>query len=143
MSDNGDQQLKIYKVYNRDTGETHHSLATNAQDACKLAEWQIGDCFVSEVKEQRGHGKAGDPTLKVKIPCEVCLYQYAECRKPFRELCPCRPESPDVNEWKRQAILAHLCDFVGQDLKIRDYNLRQKWCSLDKAIRELKRHTSP
>jgi len=140
MSDNGNQQLKIYKLHNRDSGETRHSVAINPENACSLAGWPGRDCFVSEVKEQKGHGKAGDPLLKVKIPCNVCLYQYAECRKPFREQCPCRPESPDLNEWRRQAILAHLCDFTGQDLKIKDYHLQQKWCPLDEAIRELERH---
>jgi len=143
MSNNGDQQLKIYELHNRDTGERRISVATNAQDACSLAGWQIGDCFVIEVKEQRGHSKAGDPPLKVKIPCEVCLYQYAECQLPTDKECPCRPESPDLREWWRQAAEAHLCDFVGQQLKRNDYNLRQKWCPMDEAIRELEHHHLP
>ncbi len=143
MSNNGDQQLKIYELHNRSSGERHFSVATNAQEACSLAGWQIGDCFVSEVKEQRGHSKAGDPPLKVKIPCEVCLYQYTECQKPPREQCPCRPESPDRQEWYRQASQARLCQFTGQELKRHDYNLRLKWCPMEQAIRELEHHRSP
>ncbi|MBA7643198.1 hypothetical protein ES703_50917 [subsurface metagenome] len=143
MSKNAVQQLKIYELHNRNSGERHYSVATNAQDACSLAGWQIGDCFVTEVKEQRGHSKAGDPPLKVKIPCEVCLYQYTECRKPAREQCPCRPEAPDLTEWYRQARQAHLCQYVGQELKRDDYNLRLKWCPMDEAIRELEHHHLP
>ncbi len=126
MSNNGDQQLKIYELHNRDTGEKRYAVGVNQMDCCRLIGWKIGDCFITEVKEQRGHGKAGDPPLKVRIPCQVCLYQYAECQKPAREQCPCRPESPDLNEWWRQAAEAHLCDFVGQELNKNDYNLRLK-----------------
>jgi len=143
MSNNNSKSLKIYEIHNRSTGERHFSVATNGQDACSLAGWQIGDCFINEVKEQQGHSKAGEPPLKVKIPCHVCLYQYAECRLPGGQQCPCRPESPDQQEWYKQACLAHLCDFVGQQLKRDDYNLCQKWCPMDEAIRELEHHHLP
>lgn len=128
---------KLYEVTNRITGERWLAISDNAENACMQADWLIGDCYVREVTGQRGHSKAGEPPLKVKIPCRVCPFQYAECKKPDEADCPVHINSPDLNEWLKQAATAHLCLHVGQDLTMKDYNLSQKWVTLPKAIEEL------
>lgn len=137
MSDNESTNLKIYEVYNRSTGERHYSVAINAQEACNLAGWQIRGCFVTEAKLQYKPAPHHKAMLLVAIPCQTCTFQYAECRKPPDKDCPCQPNAPDLNQWLAQAAQAHLCDFVGQTLTKKDYNLGQKWCPADKAIAEL------
>ncbi len=133
-------ELKIYEVHNRDTGEKHYSVATNTEDACKLIGWQIGDCFVSEVKPQRKARGDNHSALLVKIPCQVCPFQYAECRKPPREQCPVQPNAPELKEWLKQAAQAHLCQYYGQELLNNDYHLGQKWLPMEQAIEELCHH---
>ncbi len=133
-------ELKIYEVHNRDTGQKHYSVATNTEDACKLIGWQIGDCFVSEVKPQRKARGDNHSALLVKIPCQVCPFQYAECRKPTKEKCPVHPNAPDWKEWLKQAAEAHLCQYYGQELSNNDYHLGQKWLPMEQAIEELSHH---
>jgi len=140
MSDNGHQGLKIYVVTNKVTGQKHHSVSDNAQDACKQADWPIGDCFVVEQKPQRKAGKDEQTGLLVKIPCQVCPFQYAECKKPAESDCPVQPNAPELTEWLKQAAQAHLCDYYGQELSHTDYQLGQKWLPMEKAIEELSHH---
>lgn len=130
-------ELKLYQVTNRVTGERWLAITDNPGDACKQADWLFDDCYVEEVTERRGHSKAGEPPLKVKIPCHVCPFQYTECKKPDEVDCPIAPYAPDLNEWLKQATKAHLCLHFGQDLTMKDYNLRQKWVTLPQAIEEL------
>ena len=134
------EELKIYEVHNRDTGQKHFSVATNAQDACKLLGWMVGDCFVSEVKPQRKARGDNHSALLVKIPCQVCPFQYAECRKPPREQCPVQPNAPELKDWLKQAAQAHLCQYYGQELLNNDYHLGQKWLPMEQAIEELSHH---
>ena len=137
MSNTESQELKIYEVYNRSTGEKHYSVATNTLDACSLAGWQIRDCFVVEVKPRHKPVPGQETLLLVAIPCQTCPFQYGECRKLPDKECPCQLESHNLREWWRQAAKAHLCEYFGQQLKRNDYNLHQKWCPMDKAIAEL------
>jgi len=137
MSTNESTELKIYEVHNRSTGEKHLSVATNTQQACNLAEWQIGDCFIVELKPRRQPAPGQETLLLVTIPCQTCPFQYAECRKPPDKDCPCKPKTPDLQRWLVEEAQAHLCDFVGASLKIKDYNLQRKWLPMDKAIEEL------
>jgi len=137
MSTNAPTDLKIYQLTNRNTGEKSHQAATTAEDACKQAGWLIGDCFVREVKPQRKAKKDNHSALMVKIPCQVCPFQFAECRKPADKNCPTRPLAPELKEWLKQAAQAHLCEYYGQELSKNDYYLSQKWLPIDKAIEEL------
>lgn len=130
-------ELKLYHVTNRITGERWLAITFNADDACKQADWLIGDCYVYEVTEKRGHSRKGEAPLKVNIPCRVCPFQYAECKKPDEVDCPVQVNTPELEEWLKQASTAHLCLHVGQDLTMRDYNLSQKWVTLPQAIEEL------
>jgi len=134
------EELKIYEVHNRNTGQKHYSVATNAEDACKLIGLQTGDCFVSEVKPQRKARGDNHSALMVKIPCLVCPFQYADCRKPFTEQCPVQPNAPELKDWLKQAAKAHLCQYYGQELSNNDYHLGQKWLPLEQAIEELSHH---
>jgi len=143
MSTNESTELKIYDIHNRSTGERQFSVATNAQDACNLSGWQIGDCFVVEAKVRRKPVPGQETMLLLSIPCQTCPYQYAECRKPADKYCPCRPKTPDLKRWLSEATQAHLCDFVGQSLKKKDYNLQRKWLQMDEAISELEHHHLP
>ncbi|MBA7563525.1 hypothetical protein ES708_05184 [subsurface metagenome] len=137
MSETEAQELKIYELTNKDTGERHLSVSTNAQDACKQAGWLIGDCYVNQQKPKRKAGGDGHSALMVKIPCLTCPFQYAECRKPATEECPTRPSAPELQNWLKQATEAHLCDYVGQELSKIDYQLGQKWLPMEQAIEEL------
>jgi len=137
MSETKDQELKIYELTNKDSGERHLSVSTNAEDACKQAGWIIDKCFVREVKPQRKARKDDHSAMLVKIPCQVCPFQYAECRKPAKLDCPVRPNAPELKEWMKQALEAHKCDFYGQELSQTDYHLGQKWLPMAQAIEEL------
>lgn len=137
MNTNEGTEPKLYHVTNRITGERWLAITANADDACKQADWLIADCYVEEVTERRGHSKKGEPPLKVNIPCRVCPFQYAECKKPDEADCPLSLNTPELEEWLKQATTAHLCLHVGQDLTMRDYNLNQKWVPLPQAIEEL------
>lgn len=137
MTDNGDHELAIYEITNRTTGEKSYQAAKTAEDACKLAGWLIGDCFVNPQKPRRQPGQTTDNRLLVKINCLTCPFQYAECRKPIDEECPTRPAAPELQDWLKQAAEAHLCDYTGQTLTKKDYNLAQKWCNVKDAIKEL------
>ncbi len=137
MSQNRDQDLKIYEITNRDTGIRRFEAATNAEDACKQAGWLIGNCYVNEQKPRMKPVPDHNPLALVKILCQVCPYQYAECRKPASEECPVRPNTPELGEWLKQATQAHLCDYVGQNLAKKDYQLGQKWLTIEAAIKEL------
>ena len=143
MSQDKNKELKIFELTNKDTGERHLSVSTNAQNACKQAGWPIGDCYVMEQQPRWKGGKHGDSTMLVKIPCLVCPFQYAECRKPLAEDCPTRPKAPELQEWVKQAAEAHLCNYVGQDLPKTDYHLGQKWLPMEQAIEELGDHHRP
>ncbi len=137
MSKNGDQKLIIYEVTLRATGRRSYQAATTARDACKQAGWIITDCFIRPQMPKSHVNKKGEEELLVKIPCLTCPFQYGECRKPITEECPTRPETPDIQEWTKQVLLAHRCDYIGQELAKTDYNLSQKWCPLEQAITEL------
>ncbi|KKN21797.1 hypothetical protein LCGC14_0921770 [marine sediment metagenome] len=137
MRNNGDQELSIYEVTHRETGKKSYQAATTAEDACKLAGWLIGDCFVNPQKPKYKHHDKGESELLVKIPCLTCPFQYAECRKPGTEECPTRPKAPELQEWLKQATESHLCPYVGEALKKTDYNLGQKWLPMEEAVKEL------
>ncbi|GAH75838.1 unnamed protein product, partial [marine sediment metagenome] len=49
-----------------------------------------------------------------------------------------QPTAPELQEWLKQVTQAHLCQYYGQDLIMKDYNLGQKWVPMEKAIRELR-----
>lgn len=137
MSETGDQELKIYEIINQTTGEKSYQPATTAQDACKQAGWLIGDCYVNEQKPRRKPVPDHDTLILVKIPCQVCPFQYAECKKPAEAECLCQPNSPELQEWLKQISQAHLCDYAGRELTKKDYNLGQKWLPIEDAIKEL------
>ncbi|MBA7589055.1 hypothetical protein ES708_31129 [subsurface metagenome] len=140
MNQLNDQELEIYEITNRSTGEKHFAASYSAEEACKQAGWLIGNCFVREVKPQRKARKDDHSAMLVKIPCEVCPFQYAECRKPAKEDCPTRPSAPELQNWLKQAAESHLCDYVGQELSQTDYHLNRKWLPMQQAIEELGDH---
>lgn len=131
------QELKIYEVTNRVTGERRVVAAKSAQEACEQEGWLIGDCYVQEQTPRFEKLDNGSRAFLVKVPCKVCPYQYAECVSPAEIECPCRPNIPDFNRWLSEASKAHLCDYVGVPLKREDYNLLQKWTTIDEAIKIL------
>jgi len=137
MSQNKDQELKIYVIVNRNTGEVVRQAASNAEDACQRAGWLIGDCFVREQQPRYKPVPDHEPLVLVKLPCQTCPYQWAECLKPPEQDCPCRREMPVLNEWLKEISKAHLCEFVGKELAKTDYRLGQKWVTIAQAIKEL------
>lgn len=137
MSDNERKELKIYEITNRHTGEKFFKVDYNAQDACKQAGWLIGDCFVSVQKPTRRTVPGEQPALLVKVPCQTCPFQYAECKKPGGEDCITRPDSPELKNWLKQATESHLCPHIGQGLIPKDYVYGRKWVSIEQAISEL------
>ena len=137
MSTNGDQELKIYELMNKDTGEKRYAAGVNQMDCCRQLGWKIGDCFIREEKPKRKARGDNHSALMVKIPCQVCPFQYGECRKPAETECPVQPNAPDLKEWLKQAAEAHLCDYYGQELSNNNYHAGQKWLPMVQAIKEL------
>ena len=137
MTNTNEQELQIYEVTNRTTGNTSYQPATNAEDACKQAGWLIGDCYVSIHKPRYKPIPDHEGLNLVKLPCLTCPYQYAECQKPPALDCPVRPQAPDIQEWLKQATKTRLCPFVGETLTKKDHNLGQKWIPIEQAIKEL------
>jgi len=137
MSQTEAQELKIYEITHRATGETSFQAASSAEDACKKRGWPIGDCYVNPQKPRRSLDADTPSQLVVKIPCRTCPFQYGECRKPETEDCPTRPSAPELQNWLKQAAQAHLCQYVGVELSKTDYHLGQKWLPMEKAIEEL------
>ncbi len=88
MSKTQETEKKLYEVTNRDTGEKFYAISDNTQDACQQANWLIDNCFVILQKPQRKAGKDGHSDLLVKIPCQVCSFQYGECLSPAEAECP-------------------------------------------------------
>jgi len=137
MSETESTELKVYEITNRETGEKSHQAASNAEDACKQAGWLIGNCYVVLAIHHRTLDSQNEPVVLVRISCQVCPYQWAECKKPPRRICPCRREMPDLNEWLAEITKAHLCEFVGEELTKTDYRQFQKWTPIAQAIKEL------
>ena len=137
MSETEAQELKIYEVTNKDSGEKRYVVGVNQMDCCRQLGWKIEDCFIREEKPKRKARGDNHSAMLVKIPCCTCPFQYAECRKPDTEECPTRPKAPELQEWLKQATEAHLCGYIGQHLRKNDYNLMQKWLPMEDAITEL------
>ena len=139
MSKTEAQELKIYEVTNRNTGEKRFACGYSTQEACESKGWLIGDCYVIEQKPRTQAVPDKPPKLLYRVHCLTCPFQYAECRKPDNEDCPTRPSSPELQNWIKQAAEAHLCGHVGQELSKKDYNFGQKWVPMEQAIEELAR----
>lgn len=45
-----DKKRNLYEIQHRETKETQFIWGESAQEVCDLLGWQIGDCFISEVK---------------------------------------------------------------------------------------------
>jgi len=130
-------KLKLFEVTLRVTGEKHYAVDYNAQDACLQAGWLIGDCYVVEQKPLAKLDKHERSILFIKIPCQVCPYQFTECKKPSETECPTRPDTSDPVEWQRQISKSHFCPHTGEDLSKRDYQKRLKRVPLEEATKEL------
>lgn len=128
---------KVYQVTHRASGEMRIIASVAAQNACAACGWMMADCHVFEATGETHTIHDHREALCVKLPCSVCSFQWAECKKYPADVCPCRPEVPDIHEWFRQATKAHLCAHVGVDLAIKDHQLHQKWLPMEEAIREL------
>lgn len=131
------QELKLYEVTNRNTGEKHYTIDSNAQDACLQAGWLIADCYIIEQQPIRKYDKHQRSTLLVKIPCHICSYQLTECNKPNDTDCPIQPQTSDLHQWLDEIAKSRLCHYVGHHLAPHDYQTWLKRVSLDEAIKEL------
>ncbi len=140
MSSNEGQELKLYEVTLRATGERHYAVDYNAQDACLQSGWAIGDCYVLPQKPITKLDKHERAILFVKIPCRACPYQYTECNKPDDAECPTRPDTQDLKQWQKEISKARICPHVGEDLAKGDYEKRLKRVPLEQAEAELGGH---
>lgn len=137
MSEETRDTTKLYEVTNRDTGDKCLAVATNAQDACALLGWMIGDCFVTLYRTVSGQYHGESRFDLVAVPCEVCPYQWAACEKPDGTKCPVTSDVPDLNEWLKKISLAHLCAFVGEDMLKNHHRLHRNLIPFEEAIKEL------
>jgi len=128
---------KLFEVTNKTTGEQYYAVTDNPDDACQQAGWPVADCFVYEQTPRPRHEGNRKPQYYVKIPCQTCPYQYAECLKPEYTDCPIRQTDTDFNTWRKRALQAHLCNFTGHTLTKTDYQKGQKLVKLSVAITEL------
>ncbi|MBA7642051.1 hypothetical protein ES703_49737 [subsurface metagenome] len=131
------QELKLYEVTHRATGQRHYAIDYNAQDACLQTGCQIGDCYVVEQKPLIKYDKKQRTRLLVKIPCHVCPYVSSDCNKPDNADCPVRLDTQDLDEWLKETSKASICLYTGQHLTDRDYQNRLKTTTLEQAIAEL------
>lgn len=137
MNNSDSTPKKIYQVTHRESGEKRYIASSAAQNACAGLGWLIGDCHIYEVEPQLHNIQSFKTTLCIKVPCGVCSFQWAECQLSPGYECPCSPTTPDVQEWARQVVKAHLCTHVGVSLLRKDYYLHQKWLPLEEAVKEL------
>jgi len=137
MSKTESKELKIFELTNKNNGEKHYLAGVNQMDCCRQLGGKIDDYFIVEQKPSYRHGNKEGKELLVRIPCQVCPFQYAECIKPPEAECVSRPLSPDLQEYLKQTCKSHLCIYVGQSLTKQDYFVQQKWCPMEKAIVEL------
>lgn len=129
--------MRIYEITSRTTGEKVFRTGSTALDALNQTSWLLEDCYIMETLPRARTGKHGEAVLYVKLPCKTCPFQYTECKKPKAEVCPAPPTAPDLQDWIKQALQAHLCPFTGVDLPLRDYSLLQKWVRMEEAIAAL------
>lgn len=137
MSEYESTEKKIYQITHRETGEKRIVASIAAQNACAGLGWMIGDCHVYEVTPEMHSVEPFKTALCVKVPCNICSFQWSECKLQHGCQCPCSPTTPDVQEWTRQAMKAHLCTHIGIALFKKDYYMHQKWLPLEEAVREL------
>lgn len=137
MSNDFGPELKIYEITHRTTGDKIYQVALSAEDAYQRSGRIPADCFITEQKPRRKPVPDTATLILYRIPCEVCPYQYATCDKPEHAECPIQTNVPDFKEWLKRAAEAHLCPHVGIALHKTDYNLHQKWVSLEQALKEL------
>lgn len=137
MSVKAKKEKNVYSVMNKNTGDSLYIADVSPEQACASVHWPYEDCSVIEVPKQRHPTRWSRPGLYVKLLCEICPYQRAECIKPADLTCPVRSEVPDVTEWLTKVLEAHICPHVGVDLTINDYQLHRKWVPLPQAIKEL------
>lgn len=129
--------VRFYRITNTDNGETKYTAQESGQAACDYLGWPVSVCFVSELETMNRIGTTSKPTTYVKIPCEVCPYQYATCEKPSEENCPTRRDVPDWREWLKVVASAHLCPHVGKVMVISDHRLHLRWVKTKDALRIL------
>lgn len=43
--------MKLYRIMLRESDESREVLAYSAQEACEKLGWQIGNCFIEDVRE--------------------------------------------------------------------------------------------
>jgi len=137
MSELKEPLMGIYEVTNRTTGQKHLAAAIKAEDACQSLGWETEDCFWHLYRTVTGKYQEKPRFDLVAVPCETCPYQYAECRKPEGTECPVTSDVPDLNQWLQKISLAHLCDFVGEDIDKSHHQLHQKLIPFNAAIKEL------
>jgi len=136
MSQTQETKAKLYYITNRATKKRGLAVSDNAQDACKQLGWMIGDCFVQEAHEHLRRRKEHGLEPLVRVPTLTCPYQYAACKRPKNTPCSLNQDTPDLPEWLRVAMQAHLCAYVGEPLYKKDHALQQKWVTIEEAVKE-------
>ena len=134
MAEQKEATVRIYKATNVLSGICVHVPATNVQAVVNCLGWQLEDSFII-VLEPTPHKTPGEKEeLKVKVPCRVCPFQYAQCVLPKGETCPVTHSAPELNAWIKQVATAHLCSHVGHSLDKKDHQLHQVWLDTESAI---------
>lgn len=137
MSELREARKGIYQVTHRTTGEKRLTVASSAPHACSNFQWMVSDCYVTLYTTREGKYRNELRFDLVAVPCETCPYQYAECRKPESADCSVRNDVPDLHKWFQKVTLAHLCDFVGEDIDKSHHSLRHKLIPFEEAVKEL------
>jgi len=137
MSENERKREHIYQVTHRETGEKRIVASFDTHSACSGLGWMVGDCHVVEMQGEK-HRVAGDwEPLCIRVPCNTCPFQWAECKLLPGSKCPCSINTPDQMEWLIQVTKSHLCSHAGIALTRNDYYLHQKWLPMELALQEL------
>ncbi len=134
MAEKNEATVRIWKATNVLSGICVHVPATNAQNVIDGLGWQLGETFIIVLEPTLHHDPGEKDELKVKVPCQVCPYQYAQCVIPKEETCPVVTPAPDIKAWLKQVATAHLCSHEGHSLSKKDHQLHQVWLSTESAI---------
>ena len=134
MEEEKEATVRIYRATNVITGICVHVPATKAQDVVDSLGWQLGETFIIVLEPTHHHSTGEADKLRVKVPCRVCPFQYAQCTIPKAETCPVQSQAPELSEWLKQVTQAHLCSHVGHSLDKKDHELHQVWLGTESAI---------
>ena len=127
----------LWTIYHKPSDKTETITATSIVAAYALLAWKPGDCEIREAKPLWSLLDQGKKVLCSIETINVCPYQKAAYQLPINFECPCRPDTPEWDEWEKQAISSHLCPHLGVGLTTEQWQHKFKWTSVEDLLAEI------